>query len=68
MEDQIINLVVAVDRISAIFRLVLLVLEKIQELLNMWYLPYSLPCVNIFRSGLCNADRRKGSDLTIVEA
>lgn len=68
MEHQIINFIVSMDRSATIPRLELLVFEESQDFFDMWYLPYGLSRLNIFRSSLGHADRRKGSDLAIVEA
>ena len=34
----------------------------------MWYLSYSVSCVDVFRGCLCDTDRGKGPDLTVIEA
>jgi len=67
MENQVVNLVVAVDGVAPVFWLEFLVPEKGQHLLDMRDLSDGHFSININCSGLCFGDRREGSDLTVVE-
>jgi hypothetical protein len=68
MEDQIIYLVVSVDKVSPVLRLQFLVTEKGQHLVNMRYLSDRDLRFYVHCCGLSPRDCREGFYLAIVEA
>lgn len=67
MKDQVINLVVAMNRISSVFGLESLVSEVCQHLIAVWYLANGLLCIYILNFSLCFTDDGERLDLTIIE-
>jgi hypothetical protein len=68
MEDQVVDLVVSMDRISSILRLRFRVPEECQHLIDMRYLSNGNIRFYIHCCGLCPGDCGEGFDLSIVEA
>jgi hypothetical protein len=68
MENQIVYLVIPMDRGPSIFRLKPPVFEIGQHLVDMWNLSYGLLRININRLGLRFADGGECFNLAVIEA
>lgn len=67
MVDQVVNLIIAVDRGAPIRWLQMFVPEEIQHFFNMGYLSHRFIRLHVPSLCLCFADCREGFDLAIVE-
>jgi len=67
VEDDIVNLIVAVDERPSILRLHPLVFEELYHIVEVRYRPYRFICLYISRLSLELANCRESLDLPVVE-
>jgi len=67
MEDHVVNLIVSMNRLSAIFRLGLTIGEECDHVVEMRDLPNRLLCIDIYGLGLRGADRAPCAELPRIE-
>lgn len=68
MEDHVIDLVVAVQERSSVFRLCVFIAEELHQFFMMWDMAYGLLGVDVLRGGLRFAEDPEEMDLAVVEA
>jgi len=65
MEDQIVNLIITVHRMTPIFRLFFF--EEFKHFVKVWYRAHGFVCLDVYCFCLCIANRGERGYLAVIE-